>query len=238
MQAADHRVGGVQPGQRIGWASGQLRGGVGIAAQPAHAADLLHGLSEAHPVAPRPVESEGRHSHHDQPGVQPVDGLPVETELVHHPGGEVLHQGIGDPDEPVQQLHAFGPGQVEGHRPFAHVGVLEGGRRTPTTGRRLGCGPSRTSCRRAAAPTRCGPRRPPAWPAPGWRRGRPRRRSCPPPGPHRGAGHRAMLRGRCPFGRTETPGLGSALSSASTSSVCWPKQGAGRKATDGWAVLR
>ena len=55
-----------------------------------------------------------------------MDGVPTQSELVDHPGREVLHQGIGHPNEPVQQIHALGPGQVQSDRSLAHVGVVKG----------------------------------------------------------------------------------------------------------------
>src|SRR5690606_23794011 len=61
------------------------------------------------------------HPHHDDAGVDLPDPLPAEPQVVHDPGGVVLGDDVGRGDQPLQQLAALGPGEVEGEVPLVEV---------------------------------------------------------------------------------------------------------------------
>ena len=61
-----------------------------------------HGLymqTEGTVVAVRSVETEGRHTQHDETGVYPMQGLPTDAGFVHGLGGIVFNQHVAMPHE-------------------------------------------------------------------------------------------------------------------------------------------
>ena len=65
--------------------------------------DLLHRLREADAVAPRSVEAEGRHAHHDESRVVARELVPAEAEVVHDARREVLDRGVGLGEQPLDE---------------------------------------------------------------------------------------------------------------------------------------
>ena len=116
---------GMDARQRVTRAAGCHGGTVGVAGQPGHARELLHGGGEADPVPPRAAEPERRHAHHHGPRVHLVQHVVAEAERLHDPGREVLDDGVGAGDQALGEVDALGPTQVERDRPLAHVHAVE-----------------------------------------------------------------------------------------------------------------
>ena len=103
---------GVGPGQRIACAR-DVRGPVVVARDPGQARHLLHARREAGPVAPRPVEPEPGHPHHDHVGPHGAEPLVGQVELLEHAGREVLDHHVARRRQAQQQVPPAGIGQVE-----------------------------------------------------------------------------------------------------------------------------
>ena len=75
----------VHAAVRVARAALDARLVVDVAGEPRQPGDLLHGLREAGPVAPRAVEAERGHAHHHRPRVGRVHDVPTEIELLDAP---------------------------------------------------------------------------------------------------------------------------------------------------------
>ena len=128
---------------------GRMHPGVGVTRSPLDAglvermtgdpgqpADLLHGLRETGVVPPGTVQAEGGHAHQQATGVELVDDLPRQAEVVHDPGGEVFEDGIALLDQPVQQCDTRRGTQIEGQASL--VGVRTQVVRAPLPPRSVG----------------------------------------------------------------------------------------------------
>ena len=114
----------VQAGERIAGAARDDRRPVGEAGEPRHAGDLLHRLREADAVAPRTVEAEGGHAHHDEPRVCGGELLVDEAEVVHDARREVLDRDVGDGEQALHQIDACRTTEVERDATLAEVDRL------------------------------------------------------------------------------------------------------------------
>ena len=56
-----------------------------VPGHPIHAGHLFEDQCVGHPIAPRPLEPEARHAHHQKLGANGLQPLPPQTEVVHHP---------------------------------------------------------------------------------------------------------------------------------------------------------
>ena len=80
--------------------------------------------AKADEVAPRSVEPEARHPHHDEIGAIGLERLVVEPELVEHPWRVVLDDHVAGRDEPAHQIEAAWVAEVD--RQALLVGVERG----------------------------------------------------------------------------------------------------------------
>ena len=126
QESGEHRV---HPAQLVAHPPGHQRTTVGVTGEKGQAAGLLDGHGEAGAVAPRPIKAESRHPHHDGVGIQPVDLIPVQTEILHHPGGVVLDDDVGHLHQPFHLGQPVVARQIQRDRPLAGVGPV--GHRAP-----------------------------------------------------------------------------------------------------------
>ena len=113
-QGDESGEGGVQAGDRVTHPAGQNRRATRPAGEGGHAGQRLHGLREAGTVAPRSVQAERRHAHQVHAGIDPVQPVPVQAELFHHPGRVVLEDQVGGGQQAKGHVAAggFGPGRA------------------------------------------------------------------------------------------------------------------------------
>ena len=117
--------GGVHPGQRV---TGTPRCGgqaVGIPGEPGQSGELFHRHRESDPVAPRAVEPEPRHADLDDLLVEFAQLLVTQPEVLHHPGGEVLHHHVGLGDHPAEKCSSFLGSEIKCDRAFARIDAVE-----------------------------------------------------------------------------------------------------------------
>ena len=79
---------------------------VGIAGQPTESGGVLDDVGERRIVAPRAVEAESGHPHHDRVGAQRLHRREVQADVVEHPRREVLDDHVAGRDQPAQQFPA------------------------------------------------------------------------------------------------------------------------------------
>ena len=103
----------VDAGVRITDRIRLVRVAVGIAGEPTDPGCRLDDVGERRVVAPRAVQTEPGHPQHDDVGANRLHRSEIETDLVHHPRGEVLDDHIAGGDEAVEQVATRGALQVE-----------------------------------------------------------------------------------------------------------------------------
>ena len=115
----------VHAGQRVTGSPHEYRRAFGVSRQPRHAGQTFHRLCESRSIPPRAVETEGRHTDHDELVVERMDSIPVEAKLLHDPRGEILHQDVGSPQQTLQHLCPFRARKIKGDAAFPDVGGVE-----------------------------------------------------------------------------------------------------------------
>ena len=58
-------------------------------------------------VTPRPGQPEGGHAHENEPRVEPVQGLPVESKIPEYANREIFDHDVGLLDQLTQQAEPF-----------------------------------------------------------------------------------------------------------------------------------
>ena len=113
-QRADHRP---QRGNRVADADAGAHWRTvleaGDVTQPAH---RLADRAEARLILHRPGLAEAGQAHHHQLGIQRMDGIPAEPQLLQHAGAEVFDQDVGLSDQLAQDLLAVRVLEVERQR--------------------------------------------------------------------------------------------------------------------------
>ncbi len=84
----------------------------------------------------------------DEARIERPHGALAETDPLHHPRTEVLHENIGAGDQPAQDLRALRLLEIEGDRPLAAVGRNEQGRELAGRVDRLAATPRDVSAER------------------------------------------------------------------------------------------
>src|SRR5918998_3786403 len=104
-------------GEDVGDGYPDLRRGTAHGSGEAHQAPFtLHDLVETRPVAVRPALPEARDRERDQLRVQLLEFSLIQTQLLHHPGAEVLDEHVGPADHVLQLLQIFRGLEVQHHR--------------------------------------------------------------------------------------------------------------------------
>ncbi|CAB4629343.1 unannotated protein [freshwater metagenome] len=98
-----------------------------MTSHPREASDLFHGLSETRTVAPWPIETERRHTHHHRSGIHALDGIPIETKSFDDTGREVLDHDVGLRCKLKRERSALRSIKVKGDVIFIGVGRQEEG---------------------------------------------------------------------------------------------------------------
>ena len=86
--------------------------------EPGQPGGVLDHEGERREVAPRPVEAEARHPHHDEIGSIGPERLVVEPELVQHPWRVVLDDHVARGHELAHQIEATRISWRSSVRPF------------------------------------------------------------------------------------------------------------------------
>ena len=94
----------------------QRRRPVGLAGLMCEPAHRLGQRPERTALRIRAELAEAGHPQHDESGVELVQPVGAQVPLLHHPRAEVLDQDVGLGDEPLEQLAALRPAQVERDR--------------------------------------------------------------------------------------------------------------------------
>ena len=128
----------VEPGVGVTDAVGLEREQVRMSGEPGETGGVLDDEGEGRQVAPRPVEPEPGHAHHDEIGPHLAQGLEAETQLVQHPRRVVLDHDVARGDDAPHQVEAARFAQVDGQALL--VGVERGEDRAPLPVAVLGLG--------------------------------------------------------------------------------------------------
>ena len=89
----------MEPGVGVTDGVGLEREEIGVSRQPGEPRGVLDHEGERRKIAPRPVEPEAGHPHHDEIGPIGLERVVVESELVQHPRRVVLHDDVARRDQ-------------------------------------------------------------------------------------------------------------------------------------------
>ena len=193
-------------------------------------------------VAPRPVEPEAGHPHHDEVGLDLAQRLVVEPGVVEHPGRVVLDDDVARRDEPAHEVDAPRVAEVDRQALLVRVERGEDRAALPVLLLGLRARRRRAARRRAGPPTPGGSPRHRAAPACGRRAGRPSTRSCRAPAarsngsdpgaPSRRRGARSAVQSsRCSPSRGAGSGRGGGSTTSGTAGRGWSRRRAGWRRT-------